>query len=76
VDWFDAASVISARSWYEPSGSERVSQSVEYTPATPVVSGAPIVVHVVPSGEYWNSTDAMPAPLSLGVAVRCFVPAM
>ena len=34
----------------------------------PVLS-VPIVVHVVPSGEYWNATDAMPAPPSLGVAV-------
>ena len=29
---------------------------------------------VEPSGEYWNATDAMPAPLSLGVAVRVTVP--
>ena len=39
------------------------------------VVSVPMVVQVVPSGEYSNFTDAMPAPLSLGVTVRVFVPA-
>ena len=69
-----ALSVISAWRWYEPSAAAVVSQGVEYVPEEPVES-VPIVVHAVPSGEYWNSTDAMPAPESLGVAVTFTVPA-
>jgi len=39
------------------------------------VLSVPIVVQpVVPSAEYWNATDAIPAPLSVGVAVSDTVP--
>ena len=73
VETLLALSVIRARRWYAPSPGTVVSQLVEYVPETPVES-VPIVVHVVPSGEYWKSTEAMPAPESVGVADTVTVP--
>src|SRR5665647_1992797 len=69
VETFVAASVIRARRCHAPSPGVVVFQGVEYTPAVPVLSVPIVVQPVVPSAEYWKATDAMPAPLSLGVAV-------
>jgi hypothetical protein len=43
-------------------------------PAVPVASVPIVVQPEVPFAEYWNATESMPAPPSLGVAVRLTVP--
>src|SRR4051794_18510380 len=71
---FDAESVICARRCHAPSPGVGVFQSTVYAPAVAVVSVPIVVQPVVPLAEYWKATESMPAPLSLGVAVRVTVP--
>ena len=69
----EAASEISSRRSYWPSATAVVSNETDHGDETAV----PIVVQVfAPRGEYWNATDATPAPESLGAGSdRTTVPA-
>ena len=69
----EAASEISSRRSYRPSVTAVVSNEVDHGAELAV----PIVVQVpAPCGEYWNATDATPAPESVGEgSERTTVPA-